>query len=396
MRLFFKGGILLQIMFCIVLFASIWTNISIYTILIFSICIVLFVPVLRYIDKIAIFIFLFSISYTLIMLVHDVASWANWMSYLICPTLFYCYGKYVVDKANGDARSLVSFWCISILLFSSVLYISALQDILENGFINVMRNFTIWGVENSSLSATLYGLIASLGLVGLPFFFIDTNSKSNTRYLFLALSALSLVTVIHLVNRTGLIVLFICFVITTLYYSKGKLSHFFILFLVIGLVVFILLQQQILSKDIVDAYLARNEGVGSVNTAGGRFVKWSTALNNLFIYPFGWSYANIQYGYVHNLWLDIARVAGSIPFLFFIIATIQSFAALIRLLRIKERIITPLILGLNICFFLSSFVEPVIDAIALYFYLYVMLWGMQSQLFKLYRVYGYNRVEIWR
>ena len=258
MRLFFKGGRLLQIMFCIVLFASIWTNISIYTILIFSICIVLFVPVLRYIDKIAIFIFLFSISYTLIMLVHDVASWANLISYFICPTLFYCYGQYVVDKANGDAKSLVSFWCISILLFSSVLYISALQDILENGFINVMRKFTIWGAENSSLSATLYGLIASLGLVGLPFFFVDTNSKSITRHIFLALSVLSLITVVHLVNRTGLIVLFVCFVVTTLYYSKGKLSHFLILFFVIGLVVFILSQQQILSKDIIDAYLAYN------------------------------------------------------------------------------------------------------------------------------------------
>ena len=271
---------------------------------------------------------------------------------------------------------------------------SPIQFIFENGFINTMRSFPIWGVENSSLSATLYGLIASLGLVGLPFFFIDTNSKSNTRYLFLALSALSLATVIHLVNRTGLIVLFICFVITTLYYSKGKLSHFFILFLVIGLVVFILLQQQILSKDIVDAYLARNEGVGSVNTAGGRFVKWSTALNNLFIYPFGWSYANIQYGYVHNLWLDVARAGGILSFIPLVIATVFSYKTFFKLLRFRDRKFMPLLLGLNVCFFLSSFVEPVIEAIPLYFYLYLMLWGMQSQLLLKFRLYDYSRMEI--
>ena len=113
--------------------------------------------------------------------------------------------------------------------------------------------------------------------------------------------------------------------------------------------------------------------------------KWGVGLQNIFRFPFGWDVEEPQYGYAHNLWIDIARVSGIIPFVFFLIVTFMSYYKLLKMLMLKDMAITPLILGLHICFFLSLFVEPVIEALPLYFYLYLMLWGIQNEVYVLLR-----------
>ena len=375
---------------------SIWTNITIYAVLLFSICVLLYVPVTKYIDTTAILISFFSFTYCLIQLFHDVISWANLISYLICPILFYFWGKFVVDKTNGNLNKLITFWGISILLFSVILYISTAQDIILNGFINTSRTFQIWGAVSGaeSLSATLYGLNASLGLVGLAFYFTKYKTRELIKYIFLLLSILSLITVIHLINRTGIVILVLCFVTVTLYRYNGNIFRLLALCSIIVIIFLILIQLQVINQDISDAYIIRDDGIGSVNTAGGRLEKWIIGLYNIFKYPFGWEYSSIKFGYAHNLWIDIARIGGIIPFTLFFIASIYSFNTLCKLLKYREKNITPLILGLNICFFLSSFVEPVIEAMPLYFYLYIMLWGIQHQMIIKFKSYGYNRMEV--
>lgn len=396
MQIYFRGSIFLQIIFCIVMLVSIWTNITIYAVLLFSICVLLYVPVTKYIDTTAILISLFSFTYCLIQVFHDVISWANLISYLICPILFYFWGKFVVDKTNGNLNKLITFWCISILLFSVILYISTAQDIILNGFINSSRTFPIWGSVSGaeSLSATLYGLNASLGLVGLPFYFTKCKTRKLIKYIFLLLSILSLITVIHLINRTGIVILVLCFVTVALYRYNGNIFRLLALCSIIVIISLILVQFQVINQDISDAYIIRDDGVGSINTAGGRLEKWIIGLNNIFKHPFGWEFSSIKYGYAHNLWIDIARIAGIIPFTLFLIVSIFAFNTLRKLLKYREKKITPLILGLNICFFLSSFVEPVIEAMPLYFYLYIMLWGIQQQMIIKFKSYGYNRLEI--
>lgn len=399
MQLFFKGNILLQMMFYLVLLATIWTNINIRLALIFCVCIVLYVPILRYIDKTAGFIILFSCSYCLILLFHNIDNLANFISYLVCPTLFYCYGRYIVDKTGGDINNITIFLCFSVLLFSFVLHISAILDILQNGFINTTRTFPIWGSVSGrgTLSATIYGLVASLGLVGLPLFFVKTKLKPIIKFTFLLIAVLSLITVIHLINRTGIIVLLLCLAAIIFYKNNGNIFQLIIICSVIFVIIILLLHFQIINQDISNAYLERNEGISSVDTAGGRTDKWIIGINNLFRYPFGWSEEKLQYGYAHNMWIDIARVSGILPFAFFCIATILSYFDLLKLLKYREQTLTPLILGLNVCFFFSSFVEPIIDALPLYLYLYIMLWGMQHQLPYLFnKSYDYNRMEIRR
>ena len=355
----------------------------------------MFVPVTKYIDKTAVLLLSFSIAYCLTLMCFDVASWTNLISYLICPFLFYCFGQFVVDRVD-NIDQLTIFWSISILLFSVILYMSAIQDIIQNGFVNITRSFSIWGAstERSAISATLYGLIASLGLVGLPFFFIKTGTKPIIKCIFLILGICSIMTVLQLVNRTGLVVVALTFIILILYNYKSRFFHIIAACAALIFIFCLLIKLQIINQDVFQAYIDRNDGVGSVSTAGGRTERWITGFQNIFIYPFGWAHAKIQYSYAHNLWLDVARAGGILSFIPLVIATVFSYKTFFKLLRFRDRKFMPLLLGLNVCFFLSSFVEPVIEAIPLYFYLYLMLWGMQSQLLLKFRLYDYSRMEI--
>lgn len=363
------------VLYFLVLLSSLWSNYSIYVTVLFSGFIFLRNLVLKNIDTTALGLLSFSIIYSLIYLPNS-HSWTIFISYLLCPTAFYIFGKYAIDKLH-NTNNIIKFWCASILLFSIVLYISTLIDIIQIGFINTARSFVVYGSKNSaSMSATLYGMTASLGLVGLPYFFVKQNLKI-TQYTFLLLSLLSLTTVIHLVNRTGLVVTVICSIIMFFYIFRNKKTTLILTCSLIVIIIVSLIQFDIIDQSIFEAYQNRDTDTGSVDSAGGRTELWSLALNNLFKYPFGWLDTNTAYS--HNLWLDIARVAGIMPFVLFFIISIKTYKILFKLLRTKEKVVTPLFLGLHVCFFLTSFVEPVIEAVPLYFYLYLMLWGMQNK-----------------
>ena len=379
----FKGNWILQTVYFVVLFTSIWSNVSIYIIFVFCLLSLLILPIRKYVDKTVIFLVLFSIFYCLPLIFFGVDSWFNFASYLLCPVIFYMYGKYVVDKLK-ESKLIALFLAVSILLFSIVLYLSAIQDIAQNKFVNITRSFSIWGMDGGqdSLSATLYGLVASLGLVGLSVFFARTALTKGVKGVFLLLFVLSMLTVLHLVNRTGIVIAVACVFCVSAYCSQGRIWRLLGCGLLVFMLVLLLIELNVIDQNVVDAYANRNEGIGEVNTAGGRWDKWVDGIQNVLKYPLGWDVEAPQYGYAHNLWIDIARISGFLPFLCFLIVTFISYGKLLKLLRLKDMTIVPLLFGLNVCFFLSSFVEPVIEAIPLYFYLYLMLWGVQNAVLR--------------
>jgi hypothetical protein len=133
-----------------------------------------------------------------------------------------------------------------------------------------------------------------------------------------------------------------------------------------------------ISSDILVAYEERNF---DLNTAGQRTTKWIDTFKEIFQHPFGW--ANIQSSdnyYAHNMWLDIARVTGVFPFLSLLFVSIQALLIQSRLVRIKKDYFVAVSIGLNTCFLLSCFVEPVYGG--LHLFLWTMLWGMQEQYYS--------------
>lgn len=343
---------------------------------IFCLYVLLIIPLNRYIDTLGVLLLAFTGCFTIMGLLGGfVDSLSAVLAYFIPSIFFYCFGKYIVDIFESKEQILVVILAV-IVLYSYELYMTTIESVISSGsLVNTSRLFYIDGDEGRKLTATLVGLGVSLGFIGLPMSILY-REKNIVRAVFLIVFILSLLTTIHLVNRTGLVICVLTLVITLLYYYGTDIRQLLVA-LIVSLVIYLILQKLgIINQEIFDAYSARNEA--DVLTGGGRTEKWGNAVRQLFVSPFGWAENSGKTDiFVHNMWLDIAKVTGLIPFILLCLSTLSSFNTLGKLICIKRDIIVAVLLSLNVCFFCSCFVEPVYGG--LHFFLYVMLWGIQKQ-----------------
>ncbi len=327
-------------------------------------------------DRTALFILAFSVTYTLLgYIVGASVSHFESLSYLIAPITFYCIGRLVVKTSNSTDVT-ATFFLLVISFSSIVLWRNNIIDGFQNGLVNIYRDVEIGG---HALSATGQGLIASIGLSAISYVVAKADFKNIKTYLFLLCALISLYCVIHLVNRTGLVVLAFTILTTMVYKNRLNLKSFLlIVFLFIGIFYF-LDSIGLVNNEMLDAYEERNTGDrSSAVTAGSRTEIWSQALSLLPVSPLGW-YNVPNVPYAHNLWLDIARCTGWIPFILFFIIMYRCLSTLYILYRIRDDWFIGFLVGLNGCFLLSSFVEPVIESSSTYFYMIFLIWGVQQQ-----------------
>lgn len=372
-----QGGILLWLYLLVLLFSI--HGIGVYCTILFSIVALVYLYDKRYNDAKTLWLLLFSILYVVILFLSgNVGSYAELIGYAISPYAFYRFGKFAVDKYAASGL-LGTFVLLTIFVFALNLYASTIQDINSNGFMNLTRALETEGRE-SAMNATLLGLNASLGFMGLATCFAYPKFYRNvTAILFILMSVMSLVVVLHLVNRTGIVVLVAVTLVAMTHMlrkHKGRmLVAMFAVFLILGYC----LQSGLLNEDLFMAYAERNEET-DIASGGDRFWRWGEAIHHMFAYPLGWSTMRIKDYYVHNLWLDVARVAGIIPFLCLMIATILSVKDVFKIYKAIPTILTTMLIVIYLCFFISSMVEPVIEGFPLYFYLFCMVWGMNARI----------------
>lgn len=387
-RLFgFKGSFVHYILFSLfflALFNSPLVGVSFY-VLLFCLFSILICWEKTYFDKTSVYILLFSISYSLVLCMNTGKFNPHYLLYLIAPITFYVWGQYIVTKINNQ-KGLLNFILLVLFFFAVQTYIITIEDVKEIGLINPMRTMLREGDEEAMINATLFGLNVSLGLSGLAIFMALKNKFGSIRgFLFLCVLLLSLLTVIHLVNRTGIVVAVVCTLCSYFFRIRksGKiLNATLIIMFTIVIVYFILSMFLDNGFDIIEAYTNRLSTENtSISDYGGRSWRWVDAMARLFTYPFGWN-NDVKYSFVHNLWLDVAMFGGIIPFFFIVCATIRSLKQLFQLMKHNNDIIVNSIFSLSICFILSSFVEPVMVGFDSFFYLYCMLWGIQKEYIK--------------
>ena len=91
------------------------------------------------------------------------------------------------------------------------LFLLTLQDIILVGIINETRVMLGDLGDDNTLAATLYGLMSSVGIGCIAALFMKgENFLFRIGYIILAL--LSMMVVIHLINRTGIIIFFACII----------------------------------------------------------------------------------------------------------------------------------------------------------------------------------------
>lgn len=369
---------LLLILFVSLLYHSILIGTSYYT-LVFCIWSLFVVPVRRHFDGLALSLIVFSVLYSLMHLVLGISS-SHIPLYLMAPLLFYTFGCYITSRLYYRS-SILEFIALTVFLFSIVTYYTCIIDVTNTGLVNPLRIMGRNGGDEYDMAATLYGLNVSLGLACL-FGFLSIEKKERTllHYLLPISFALSLLTTVHLVNRTGLVLVCFSLFVFLFYSKKSSKATWIILIFVAALFAYLSTKSDFAS--IIDAYTSRGEVEGhGLSDAGSRTEKWMDALSRLFTSPFGW-YKDINYTFTHNMWLDVARLTGFIPFIAIVCATIVGFKDTLHLYRIKNDYLVLTLISIQIVFFLGCFVEPVMEGFDLYFYLMCMFFGIQRQYIK--------------
>lgn len=341
-----------------------------------GIVLLFFTTYFKYKDNDSTLIFLFGLTYALICIAMGVSkSYYETFTYILGPICFYCLGKLIVAKSDNSAM-ITSVYLFAILACCLQVFLNNIIDAKEVGIINPQRILVVEGSE-VAMDATIQGLLLSLGIASIAY--LIPSPKGTIKWtLYLLCAILSVFCVIHLVNRSGIFVLIITSFIVLLFTGKSSVKQiiFFILFL--GIIAAILIHFQVISDDILMAYDARNtSAASSLSSSGGRINFWKVAITKLPISPLGWASESDSY-FCHNMWLDIARCAGWLPLLFFIIINIRVFRTIRYLYKYKYNATTIFFIGLNVCTLISSSVEPVIEGNSTYFYMLFLIWGMQS------------------
>ncbi len=333
-------------------------------------------------DKNAIILALFGITYFFITAFYYTANaWANEIIYLLGPLCCYICGKYFVSKSLNTTW-LLWITLIVCLVVTLPMYIQTIRDIMGGEIISYSRQL---GSDEDALAATLYGLVAAINLSGLGFFILNRkNSNLIFSAAFLVLFICSFLTTIHLINRTGIVITAFALVAMITVHGIGSGLKVIIWLSIILLVALFAFGDDWLINSL-DAYDYRNNVQGNgLESGGGRYERWIDAIEKLLLYPLGWWKDTYTYNdRVHNLWLDVARIAGIIPFTFIITFFVRWINTQIKLLRqYKQNSLVMLLFGVLLCMILAASVEPVIEAKVFYFCLMLFFMGIESEIYN--------------
>lgn len=329
----------------------------------------------RYVDEIFFCILAYSIIYALFTSLNGwyIGAKGNIVFQSLYPPLFYLLGRLMIDKYSRYVYMVI--WLLVGLMALSV-FAEVMRDISENQFINPLR------MMESGSSATYLGIKVSLCVACIAVLFSNINNSSERVYqiMFLIISILGLMCVVHLVNRTGLVLVAVS-VVCVLVFNIRRMSAWNILVMILliaAIIAFITSQASLF--EVTEAYAARNEGVSSVSSMGGRDDLWLSGIESLFLDPLGTD-ASEKMRYAHNYWLDTARTAGLFPFIFLIILTIKHIKESITLIkRLNAGLLRTLLIVCNVGFLLTFFVEPVMEGFMNYVFVFYMFMGVTTQL----------------
>lgn len=337
----------------------------------------------RYLNIGSIYLLLFSIIYPFFLFLlnkHVVVT--DLIFYLVGPISFYFIGQRLCSKFESDKLNLI-FILILILSFGLRTYINCIEDSISNGIVNISRSL-LTSVDGYVLSATLYGVTVALGFSGIATFIVSERKMSIISLGYMSVFLLSLFSVAHLINRTGIVLALISVVVAISYMSKnqGKL-RLFLLMLSFFLIYKIIVYFALIPNDVVSAYLDRQSDLDtSMGGDGGRLYRWGYALERVLSKPFGWE--TDKFSYVHNLWLDVDRLSGIVPFLFLVCATFIESKKTLKLYKVRNNTLACTLLALCVICFTTNFIEPILEGMPLFFCLNCLIWGVQDSFLKHY------------
>lgn len=348
----------------------------------------------RKIDGTSLLILIFSILYTYFQKSNGHAYTPSSLIFdLLFPFIIYQTGAYLVERQKSP-KSAMLLLCLMSLALAIPAIVENVNDAIKTGqLINVSRTIEA-NSGDAARAATGYGMMLAIldGCLGIVLLKPGNKLDARLKGLIAIVSILAIFSTIHLLNRTGLVlaaVSIVCVVLLPPYSYKKSVYTFVSMIIVAGAAIYIF-EGSAFFSDALNQYEARDTGVGSVGTYGGRSQIWGAAIDQLFTEPWGNAKGvnvNGRYRFAHNMWLDTGAYAGIIPMCLLLGIGIIYISAVIKMYRFNylnqfERNTLVLI---GVALFLQLNTEPVMQGL-FQFFLYFMFYI--SILNNLNRKYG--------
>lgn len=332
-------------------------------------------------------VILFSAFYTLAFYIRQEPLSPSALAYnLLYPPMMYIIGYSLATrfKSYKSDTLLIVLLCFCIALPAIYYNFVDFQD--TKALINSKRIIT-FGNDGPRRNATGYGMMLSLALTMTGAVFLNARNRfeKSLKISQTIFAILAIFCTVRLVNRTGLIIAGTSVVIALLFQGLPRKN----IFKIIISVIFIIIALSIINTysnwitDAITFYDKRDHGVGSVDTYGGRSVRWLASLYQIAEYPLGSTKLMVRgYHYAHNLWLDAGIKGGVLSMLLLIIITIRFIITFFGVYRQKKLSIYEknTFLLISIGLMLQSFTEPVIEGMPVLFWIWIFYFGMLDSL----------------
>ncbi|WP_157373863.1 O-antigen ligase family protein [Arenibacter certesii] len=305
--------------------------------------------------------------------------------YSLSPPTFYLVGKFLVRlKPTSNTVFYILFFIGAIFSISAV--ISVFLNFQEGGFAQLDRSIPMFW-DGSPISATIMGGFLTFNMC-IPAVLITTQGKKGVAFNIgaLCLFILSLICALRLGSRTQLGIFLITTVFAILYMlPRQSIKKNVWLFGLMAAVILYLIRNVSfdLNADWLTTFAGRmSGGTGELASGGGRTERWIKSLEYMLSHPLGWDIK--EFGYSHNLWLDVLRVAGIIPFVILIIYSIRSYIQIKRTILInKESIyLNTQILIYAIAMFLLFMMEPIFEGLFSFFIVFCIYKGIINKYYS--------------
>ena len=333
-----------------------------------------FLSKIRTLDSTAKTLLTFSVLYIFISIINGaITTFAGVLTYGLPWVIFYCYGKFIYNNAQSQ-KSIISLILLLAFLSAFTIFVTIITKIITTGqLVDVTRQFYFLGDESQETTGNGICLDIFIGFSGLANYFCIKEYPQQKKW-FLFLFVLSILVPINVVTRTPIVVSVVCLMLCLMLKKKDKRTFGAILIIIVAYCIIINSSDSSI-KEILDAYADRNEGE-NIATASDRSYRWTDALMRMFVTPFGWYNDKSSYVWVHNMWLDIAKYSGIIPFVLLVIPSVKSIINGLKLVKTTGTPLSFVLFNINICFILSCFGQPLYGSLTAG--LGCMIWGIQQ------------------
>lgn len=339
------------------------------------------------------FILFFSLFYSNMLAIFDLMPIDSLIGRALYPIVFFVVG-YCIFDFNGKEKIPAFFIIIpcSLSAYGLLSYIHTVDKYgsIEDAVFTLQARAVEGFWESNVISATGLNSYFALTIALFPIF-LNKPSKIglNKIYYFMLLFSFIASVFVSMVmaNRTAFLVLIFSFLMYFIFVCKFRVNLYSLLKLIIFMIflAFLYMLNFLNVKFFIESSAIYSRFTESDNADDPRLKAWADGLKSVLDNPWGGHLANIDVGYAHNLWIDIAVDGGVGPAFLMIFITFLSVYSIFNFFSIKnsDRLIKIIFTGFFSSLLVVFMIEPVMQGLFKIFLIYLLILGsLQKYVFQ--------------